>query len=184
MPSSASILGRMTRARSASSRRRPADSAGASSTQAPTSIRSQSAWGAAGAGLAAARRASEPAAADRTAQVTIRSAGATGGEVVRLILPIEYPVRPGGRPQEVRLTIVARIGMPLLVAALAAPAAPVAAAPSIRSPAAIVVCAPGYPGTTGAAQPTMDAFASAAAAAAGWPAGSVRAAYFETAESG
>jgi len=65
--------------------------------------------------------------------------------------------------------------------ALAAPAAGTAAA---RSPMTIVVCAPGQPGTTGAAQPTMDTFAAAASDAAGWPAGSVRAVYFETAEGG
>src|SRR6059036_784782 len=39
----------------------------------------------------------------------------------------------------------------------------------------LVVCAPGYPGTTEEAQPTMDAFARAAEAAAGWPAGSLHA---------
>ncbi len=48
----------------------------------------------------------------------------------------------------------------------------------------IVVCAPGQPGSTAAAQPTMDAFAAAVAAATGRPAGSLRAVYFETAEGG
>jgi len=47
-----------------------------------------------------------------------------------------------------------------------------------------VVCAPGYPGSTGEAQPAMDAFAAAAAAAAGWPAGALHAAYFETEKGG
>lgn len=53
-----------------------------------------------------------------------------------------------------------------------------------RAPVTIVVCAPGYPGTTAAAQPVMDAFARDAAAAAGWPPGSVRAVYYETAAGG
>src|SRR5437867_6495125 len=48
----------------------------------------------------------------------------------------------------------------------------------------LVVCAPGYPGTTEEAQPTMDAFARAAEAAAGWPAGSLHAVYDETLEGG
>jgi len=84
----------------------------------------------------------------------------------------------------VRLGFVAWSGIATLVAAVAAPVAPATAAPSTRAPVVIVVCAPGYPGTTAAAQPAMDVFASAAATAAGWPAGSVQAAYFETAESG
>ncbi len=46
------------------------------------------------------------------------------------------------------------------------------------------MCAPGYPGTTAAAQPTMDAFAKIATDAAGWRAGSLRALYFESAEGG
>jgi uncharacterized protein (DUF697 family) len=44
----------------------------------------------------------------------------------------------------------------------------------------LVVCAPGYPGSTQEAQPTMDAFAAAVAAATGWPSGELAAAYFET----
>src|SRR5207247_8991218 len=83
-----------------------------------------------------------------------------------------------------RLGFVAWAGSAPVVAAVAALVAPATAAPSTRAPVVIVVCAPGYPGTTAAAQPAMDAFATAAAAAAGWPAGSVGAAYFETAESG
>src|SRR5579872_2111404 len=43
--------------------------------------------------------------------------------------------------------------------------------------AMLVFCAPGYPGATGDAQPLVDEFATAAAAAAGWPAGSLKAAY-------
>ena len=66
----------------------------------------------------------------------------------------------------------------LLLFGLALPAAAPAA------PKTLVVCAPGYPGDTAAAQPTMDAFAKIAAEAAGWRAGSLRALYFETAEGG
>lgn len=52
------------------------------------------------------------------------------------------------------------------------------------STALVVVCAPGYPGTTAEAQPTMDAFASAVENRAGWPAGTVAAIYDETEEAG
>lgn len=58
-----------------------------------------------------------------------------------------------------------------------------AAAPTVRA-AALVVCAPGYPGSTAEAQPAMDAFAAAVGAAAGWPAGQLEAVYFETEQGG
>src|ERR1700733_1073748 len=41
----------------------------------------------------------------------------------------------------------------------------------------LVFCAPGYPGTSGDAQPLVDEFASTLAAAAHWPAGSLSAVY-------
>lgn len=44
----------------------------------------------------------------------------------------------------------------------------------------LVFCAPGYPGETGDAQPYVDQFARAAAASAGWPAGSLAAVYDPT----
>src|SRR5215472_14436454 len=44
----------------------------------------------------------------------------------------------------------------------------------------LVFCAPYYPGGTGDAQPYVDQFAQAAAAAAGWPAGSLAAVYDPT----
>lgn len=44
----------------------------------------------------------------------------------------------------------------------------------------MVFCAPGYPGGADDAQPFLDAFAAAAAAAAGWPAGSLAATYDAT----
>jgi hypothetical protein len=50
--------------------------------------------------------------------------------------------------------------------------------------ATLVFCAPGYPGGTGDAQPLIDQFASAAVAAAGWPAGSLTAVYDPTEEGG
>ncbi len=41
----------------------------------------------------------------------------------------------------------------------------------------LVFCAPGYPGTSGDAQPLVDEFATTVAAAAGWPADSLTAVY-------
>src|ERR1700722_14583107 len=48
----------------------------------------------------------------------------------------------------------------------------------------LVFCAPGYPGGAGDAQPFVDQFAGAAAAAAGWPAGSLAAVYDPTEQGG
>jgi len=48
----------------------------------------------------------------------------------------------------------------------------------------LVACAPGYPGTSAEAQPSMDAFAAALADAAGWPKGSLAAVYEETEKAG
>jgi len=50
--------------------------------------------------------------------------------------------------------------------------------------ALLVFCAPGYPGATGDAQPLVDEFATAAAAAANWPPGSLTAAYDASDEGG
>jgi hypothetical protein len=50
--------------------------------------------------------------------------------------------------------------------------------------ATLVFCAPGYPGGAGDAQPLVNQFASAAATAAGWPAGSLAAVYDPTEEGG
>jgi hypothetical protein len=50
--------------------------------------------------------------------------------------------------------------------------------------ATLVFCAPGYPGAAGDAQPFVDRFAAAAAASAGWPAGSLGAVYDPTEEGG
>jgi hypothetical protein len=51
-------------------------------------------------------------------------------------------------------------------------------------PAMLVVCAPGYPGSTAEAQPAMDALAGAVAAASGWKPTELRATYFETERGG
>ncbi|HWE23776.1 MAG TPA: hypothetical protein VG496_07520 [Myxococcales bacterium] len=48
----------------------------------------------------------------------------------------------------------------------------------------LVICAPGYPGTSGEAQPTMDALARALAAEAHLPAGSLSVVYEETEAAG
>src|ERR1700727_4509 len=50
--------------------------------------------------------------------------------------------------------------------------------------ATLVFCAPGYPGGAGDAQPYVDEFAKAAAASAGWPAGSLVATYDPTEQGG
>src|ERR1039458_942203 len=51
---------------------------------------------------------------------------------------------------------------------------------SAASLATLVFCAPGYPGGAGDAQPLVDQFVGAAAAAFGWPAGRVAAIYDPT----
>jgi len=48
----------------------------------------------------------------------------------------------------------------------------------------MVVCAPGYPGSTAEAQSAMEGFAAAVAAAAGWGRDDLAAEYFETEEGG
>jgi hypothetical protein len=68
--------------------------------------------------------------------------------------------------------------------AVLALASPAPDAPPRAEVKEMVVCAPGYPGDTASAQPTMDLFAKMASDAAAWPAGSLHAVYFETAEGG
>jgi hypothetical protein len=48
----------------------------------------------------------------------------------------------------------------------------------------LVVCAPGYPGSTAEAQSAMDGLAAAIAAGAGWKPGELRAVYFDTEQAG
>ena len=75
--------------------------------------------------------------------------------------------------------------LPILVAgfgvAVLGPGDPEAAP---ANPRTIVLCAPGYPGNTAQAQPTMDAFARGLAKEAGWPEVSLSAIYYETADGG
>lgn len=65
-------------------------------------------------------------------------------------------------------------------------AAPVFSSPASAAerPVALVACAPGYPGSTAEAQPSMDAFAAALSRVAGWPSGRIAAVYHETEQGG
>lgn len=77
-----------------------------------------------------------------------------------------------------------RTGLPalLLLGWSALPSA--AQSPSSVAPRLLVVCAPGYPGSTAEAQPAMDALAGAIGAAAGWKAGDLAGVYFESEAAG
>jgi hypothetical protein len=66
------------------------------------------------------------------------------------------------------------LGLAAALAAAGAPSVGAAEAPTI------VACAPGYPGSTVEAQPTLDLFAAAVATAAGLGKGGLRAVYYET----
>jgi hypothetical protein len=70
------------------------------------------------------------------------------------------------------------------LARLAAACALAAPALAAGDPIVLVVCAPGYPGSTAEAQPALDAFAAAASEAAGLPAGRFGAVYHETEKGG
>ena len=59
-----------------------------------------------------------------------------------------------------------------------------ALAAATPQPVTLVICAPGYPGSTKEAQPNMDALARAVSAAAGTPALNVAAEYHETEDAG
>ncbi len=67
-------------------------------------------------------------------------------------------------------------------ASVAAAIALAVAAPARAAEVVILVAAPGYPGSTAQAQPTMDAFARVVERAAGWPAGRASAVYHEALE--
>ena len=72
---------------------------------------------------------------------------------------------------------------PLRLAFLALlPMAPAAARGA--GPATLVACAPGYPGTTAEAQPSLDALAAALAEAAGWPRDALHAEYQQAEQAG
>jgi len=70
------------------------------------------------------------------------------------------------------------------IVALAATLAVLPASAAAEPPVTFVACAPGYPGTTTEAQPSMDAFAAAVAKAAGWASGQVVATYVPTEKEG
>ncbi|MGO8970830.1 MAG: hypothetical protein ACLQDQ_14825 [Myxococcaceae bacterium] len=53
-----------------------------------------------------------------------------------------------------------------------------------ETPVTLVACAPGYPGSTTEAQPSMDAFAAALAKAAGWAPGQLAASYVPSEKDG
>jgi hypothetical protein len=58
------------------------------------------------------------------------------------------------------------------------------AAATASTPVTLVICAPGYPGTTKEAQPSMDILAGALSKASGWPAARLTAEYYETEDAG
>jgi len=74
----------------------------------------------------------------------------------------------------------------LLTALIAGLPAGITGTPVRAADAAItlVICAPGYPGSTADAQSTMDRFAAQVSILAGWPAGHVQAVYYETEAAG
>jgi hypothetical protein len=83
-----------------------------------------------------------------------------------------------------RFTLVAGLAFAAMDRLESAPAgaASVGAAPAARK--ILVVCAPGYPGSTAEAQPTMDVFAAAAAQTAGLKTDEFGAVYYEAFETG
>lgn len=74
--------------------------------------------------------------------------------------------------------------MPPLPAILTALLALAPAAPAPQKAVALVACAPGYPGSTAEAQPTLDALSAALADAAGWPRESLQAVYHQAEKAG
>ncbi|MEO8195770.1 MAG: hypothetical protein ABI689_03525 [Thermoanaerobaculia bacterium] len=70
----------------------------------------------------------------------------------------------------------------LVAVALAGP--PACAQAAARAPRLLVVCAPGYPGSTLEAQPAMDGLAAAITTAAGWKPGELAGIYFENEAAG
>jgi len=74
-----------------------------------------------------------------------------------------------------------------VVAGTMAVAGFLAAGPRVAAQAGamtLVVCAPGYPGSTAEAQSAMDGFAATVAIGAGWKPGELRAVYFEAEKPG
>src|SRR3989442_2096913 len=158
-PSSVSTLGRSVFARSASARSRPRSAGGASRTESPTSMRRSG-----GDGSPAARIAGAQDAAAAVTSAASRRRARRSPPRVRLVIHLGYPSWPwpAGDDLRTRLSILVLAGLAL------APPASGRAAPAPSASKTLVVCAPGYPGDTATAQPTMDAFAKLAAEAAGW----------------
>jgi len=72
----------------------------------------------------------------------------------------------------------------ILVAAAGTVAAVSARPAAAPAPLALVLCAPGFPGSTEEAQSAMNTLAGAVSTAAGWKAGELTAIYFETEKAG
>jgi len=94
---------------------------------------------------------------------------------------------PQKRPRDAaRLTarrvVSALVALTALSLAVGLPSSPVAA--RAARPVTLVICAPGYPGSTAEAQPAMETLAAAVAARSGWAAGELAAVYFETEQGG
>jgi hypothetical protein len=77
-----------------------------------------------------------------------------------------------------RLTLLAAAALSVGIAM------PAQAADAPPAPIALVICAPGFPGTTAEAQPTIDALVKAMAGAAKWGEKDLSGAYYETEKGG
>jgi hypothetical protein len=102
------------------------------------------------------------------------------------LAPSRFPLRVA-RARNLAVTAALTVILSALTATLvASPASDPVGRAAVGAPAqrVIVLCAPGYPGNTLQAQPTMDAFAKSAAHAAGWPEGKFGAVYYETEKGG
>jgi hypothetical protein len=72
----------------------------------------------------------------------------------------------------------------VLAVALLLAAGPIPSLAAPPRPTALVICAPGYPGTTAEAQPSVDALAAALSRAGGLPEGGLSATYLNAEEEG
>lgn len=86
-----------------------------------------------------------------------------------------------GIPRCARFARIARAAVALLAVGGSHATVHAAAPPT---PHLLVVCAPGYPGSTVEAQPAMDGLASAMATAVGWKPGELAGVYFESEAAG
>jgi hypothetical protein len=88
------------------------------------------------------------------------------------------------RPTEVRERRTSARWALALIAAGVASLSGAGSAWAARNPVTLVVCAPGYPGSTAEAQSAMDTLAAAVTAAADWQPGELKAVYYETEQAG